>query len=52
MDETGVAYKSGKKTTLHASGSDCAGGKRTKGHIKVVLCASMTGGKLKPDWEI
>ena len=48
MDETGIFYKSGKKTTLHASGSDCAGGKHAKDRITVALCASMAGEKLKP----
>ena len=34
--------------TLHASGSDCAGGKHAKDRITVALCASMAGEKLKP----
>ena len=48
MDETGIFYKSGKKTTLHSSGCECAGGKHAKDRITVALCASMTGEKLKP----
>ena len=48
MDETGIFFRDGKRTTFVPSGSDCAGGKRSKNRITVALCASMTGEKLKP----
>lgn len=47
MDETGIFFKAGKRTFVK-SGSDCAGGKCAKDRITVLLCASMTGEKLKP----
>ncbi|KAG1680306.1 Voltage-dependent calcium channel subunit alpha-2/delta-3 [Nymphon striatum] len=33
MDETGLFYKSGKKTTVHPKGSDCAGGKHSEDRL-------------------
>ena len=48
MDETGVFFRAGKRTTFVVKGSDCAGGKRSKERITVALTASMTGEKLKP----
>ena len=48
MDETGVFYRAGTRSTFVVKGSDCAGGKRSKERITVALTASMTGEKLKP----
>lgn len=48
MDETGIFFKDGKRTTFVPAGSDCAGGKRAKNRITVALCASMMGEKLTP----
>lgn len=43
MDETGLFYREGTKTTFFKKGETCAGGKRSKERITVGLCASMTG---------
>ena len=45
MDETGLFYKDTTKNTFHLKGQDCAGGKRCKERITVLLCASMLGEK-------
>ena len=48
MDETGVFYRAGTRSTFVVKGSDCVGGKRSKERITVALTMSMTGEKLKP----
>ena len=48
MDETGIFFCAGKRTTFTVKESECAGGKNSKERITVALCASMTGEKLKP----
>ena len=48
MDETGLFFRVGKRTTFVVKCSDCAGGKRSKERIIVALCASMTAEKFKP----
>lgn len=45
MDETGIFFKSGGKTTYCAKNIQCAGGKRSKDRVTNALYASMTGGK-------
>ena len=48
MDESGFFFRDTTRDTYHIKGDDCAGGKRSKERITVVLTASMTGEKLKP----
>jgi len=48
MDETGLFFKDTSRQTFHFKGDDCAGGKRSKERITVLLCASSTGEKFKP----
>ena len=48
MDESGIFFKLGRRTTYCVTDADCAGGKKAKNRITVALCASMTGEKLTP----
>lgn len=48
MDETGIFFKSGGKTTYCDKDTQVSGGKRAKDRVTVALCASMTGEKLQP----
>lgn len=48
MDETGIFFKQGRRTTFCPKDADCAGGKRAKNRITAALCASMAGEKIKP----
>ncbi|KAL4233818.1 hypothetical protein ACF0H5_008496 [Mactra antiquata] len=48
MDESGIFFKSGGRTTYCDKNVQCAGGKRAKDRVTVALCASATGEKLKP----
>ena len=46
MDETGVFFWAGKRTTFVVKDSDCAGGKMSQERITAALCSSMTDEKL------
>lgn len=48
LDETGLFYRDTSRKPFHFKGEDCAGGKRSKERITVMLCASVTGKKFKP----
>jgi len=48
MDVTGLFFKDTSRQTFHFKGDDCAGGKRSKERITVLLCASSAGEKFKP----
>ncbi|XP_014260374.1 tigger transposable element-derived protein 6 [Cimex lectularius] len=47
-DETGLFYRALPDKTLCFKGENCAGGKVAKERLTVLLCASMTGEKIKP----
>lgn len=48
MDETGLFFKDGKRSTYCQAGKDCAGRKRAKDRITVASCVSKTCEKLTP----
>ncbi|XP_066268105.1 tigger transposable element-derived protein 4-like [Branchiostoma lanceolatum] len=48
MDESGLFYRTTTKRTLSVQGEQCTGGKQAKDRVTIMLCASMTGEKLKP----
>lgn len=48
MDESGLFYTATSTKTLYVKGQKCSGGKQSKDHLTIALCANLAGDKGKP----